>query len=112
MLLDPEQETRMGRAFESYLRTHHHDDILQLIEENDGETHRPLIVNAMTLFEANMEVMFKTRKMRKVEPLGHKNIYSVINKIRSILVLSLCNYINHEIIKNGGTFPFWVYREW
>uniref|UniRef100_A0A3P8WBW2 MCM9 N-terminal domain-containing protein n=1 Tax=Cynoglossus semilaevis TaxID=244447 RepID=A0A3P8WBW2_CYNSE len=56
MLLDPEQETRMGRAFESYLRAHHHDDILQLIEENDGETHRPLIVNAMTLFEANMEV--------------------------------------------------------
>ncbi|XP_060907261.1 DNA helicase MCM9 isoform X1 [Labrus mixtus] len=56
MLMSPEQEALIGRVFESYLTEHHHDDILQLIEDGDEETRHPVVVNAMTLFEANMEV--------------------------------------------------------
>ncbi|XP_073349545.1 DNA helicase MCM9 [Pagrus major] len=56
MAISPEQEALIGRVFETYLTEHHHGDILQLIADTDEETHRPVVVNAMTLFEANMEV--------------------------------------------------------
>uniref|UniRef100_A0A3Q4HMC1 MCM9 N-terminal domain-containing protein n=3 Tax=Neolamprologus brichardi TaxID=32507 RepID=A0A3Q4HMC1_NEOBR len=58
MLISPEQEALIDRVFETYLSDHHHNDILQLIEETEDneDTHRPLVVNAMTLFEANMEI--------------------------------------------------------
>ncbi|XP_028253437.1 DNA helicase MCM9 isoform X2 [Parambassis ranga] len=56
MLISPEQEALMGRVFESYLMEHHQGDILQLITDTNEETHLPVVVNAMTLFEANMEV--------------------------------------------------------
>ncbi|XP_039882681.1 DNA helicase MCM9 isoform X1 [Simochromis diagramma] len=58
MLISPEQEALIDRVFETYLTDHHHNDILQLIEETEDneDTHRPLVVNAMTLFEANMEI--------------------------------------------------------
>ncbi|XP_070782440.1 DNA helicase MCM9 [Enoplosus armatus] len=55
MLISPEQEALIGRVFEVYL-TEHHGDILQLISDTNEETHHPVVVNAMTLFEANMEV--------------------------------------------------------
>ncbi|KAM9339625.1 DNA helicase MCM9 [Symphorus nematophorus] len=55
-MLSPEQEALIGRVFERYLAEHHHGDILQLIADTDEETHHPVVVNAMTLFEANMEV--------------------------------------------------------
>ncbi|XP_072218939.1 DNA helicase MCM9 [Leuresthes tenuis] len=56
MLISPEQKALIGRVFESYLTEHHHDDILQFIADTNEETHHPVVVNAMTLFEANMEV--------------------------------------------------------
>ncbi|XP_045916789.1 DNA helicase MCM9 isoform X2 [Micropterus dolomieu] len=56
MLISPEQEALIGRVFETYLREHHHGDILQRIADTNEETHHPVVVNAMTLFEANMEV--------------------------------------------------------
>lgn len=58
MSISPEQEVLIGRVFESYLTDHHHNDILQLIAVTNEGTHHPIVVNAMTLFEANMEVMF------------------------------------------------------
>lgn len=64
MLISPEQEALISRVFEAYLTEHHHGDILQLIADTNEETHHPVVVNAMTLFEANMEVMstqFKTQ---------------------------------------------------
>lgn len=59
MLISPDQEALIGRVFETYLTEYHHGDILHLIEDTTEETHRPVVVNAMTLFEANMEVMLK-----------------------------------------------------
>ncbi|XP_047184353.1 DNA helicase MCM9 isoform X4 [Scophthalmus maximus] len=56
MLISPEQEALIGRVFETYLTEHHHGDILQLIAYASEETHQAVVVNAMTLFEANMEV--------------------------------------------------------
>ncbi|XP_078131206.1 DNA helicase MCM9 [Sander vitreus] len=56
MLINPDQEALIGRVFETYLTEYHHGDILHLIEDTTEETHRPVVVNAMTLFEANMEV--------------------------------------------------------
>ncbi|XP_068564709.1 DNA helicase MCM9 isoform X4 [Cebidichthys violaceus] len=56
MLMSPDQEALIGRVFETYLTDHHHTDILQFIADTNEETHRPVVVNAMTLFEANMEV--------------------------------------------------------
>ncbi|XP_069371743.1 DNA helicase MCM9 isoform X7 [Paralichthys olivaceus] len=56
MLINSEQEALIGRVFETYLTEHHHGDILQLIADANQETHHPVVVNAMTLFESNMEV--------------------------------------------------------
>lgn len=55
-MISPEQEALLGQVFESYLTQHHQEDMLQLLAETSEETHRPVSVNAMTLFEANMEV--------------------------------------------------------
>lgn len=56
-MLSTEQEALIGRVFESYVTEHHHGDIYQLIADTKEETHHRVVVNAMTLFEANMEVM-------------------------------------------------------
>uniref|UniRef100_A0A665WJG9 DNA helicase MCM9 n=1 Tax=Echeneis naucrates TaxID=173247 RepID=A0A665WJG9_ECHNA len=56
MSIRSEQEALIGWVFEAYLMEHHHGDILQLIENTSEETHHAVVVNAMTLFEANMEV--------------------------------------------------------
>ncbi|XP_029281571.1 DNA helicase MCM9 [Cottoperca gobio] len=56
MLISPDQEALIGRVFETYLSEHHHGDILHLLADTDEDTHCPVVVNAMTLFEANMEV--------------------------------------------------------
>ncbi|KAM4632879.1 DNA helicase MCM9 [Polymixia lowei] len=56
MLMSPEQEALIGQVFEAYVTEHHHGDILQIITDSNEDTHHPVVVNAMTLFEANMEV--------------------------------------------------------
>lgn len=57
MLIRPEQEALIGQVFESYLTQHHEEDILQFIAVTNEEIHCPVFVNAMTLFETNMEVI-------------------------------------------------------
>lgn len=57
MFISPEEEALIGRVFENYLTEHHHGDILQLSTDVNEDTHRSVVVNAMTLFEANMEVL-------------------------------------------------------
>uniref|UniRef100_A0A8B9RG44 DNA helicase MCM9 n=1 Tax=Astyanax mexicanus TaxID=7994 RepID=A0A8B9RG44_ASTMX len=56
MLLSPEQVTLISLVFETYVAEHHKSDILQILQEPDEDAHYPLVVNAMSLFEANMEV--------------------------------------------------------
>ncbi|XP_068609856.1 DNA helicase MCM9 [Brachionichthys hirsutus] len=56
MSMNPEQEALITRVFGSYLMEYHHGDMIQLIADANGESHRPVVVNAMTLFEASMEV--------------------------------------------------------
>uniref|UniRef100_A0A3Q2QST6 DNA helicase MCM9-like n=1 Tax=Fundulus heteroclitus TaxID=8078 RepID=A0A3Q2QST6_FUNHE len=56
MLINPEEKALIGRVFETYLTEHHRNDIHQLITNMNEDTHRSVVVNAMTLFEANMEV--------------------------------------------------------
>ncbi|KAM7367504.1 hypothetical protein PAMP_013796 [Pampus punctatissimus] len=55
-MLSTEQEALICRVFETYVTEHHHGDIYQLIADTKEETHHPVVVNAMTLFEASMEV--------------------------------------------------------
>ncbi|KAK2864296.1 hypothetical protein Q7C36_003450 [Tachysurus vachellii] len=56
MWLNSEQTALAGLVFESYVTEHHRNDILQILQEPDEDAHYSLVVNAMTLFEANMEV--------------------------------------------------------
>ncbi|KAJ8270725.1 hypothetical protein GJAV_G00118550 [Gymnothorax javanicus] len=56
MLISPEQVALIGQVFESYIIEHHRNDILGILQEQDDDSHYPVVVNAMTLFEANMEV--------------------------------------------------------
>uniref|UniRef100_A0A672Q3G4 DNA helicase MCM9 n=1 Tax=Sinocyclocheilus grahami TaxID=75366 RepID=A0A672Q3G4_SINGR len=46
----------IGLAFETYVMEHHKNDILQIFQEASEDAHYPVVVNAMTLFEDNMEV--------------------------------------------------------
>uniref|UniRef100_A0AAY4CHH9 DNA helicase MCM9 n=1 Tax=Denticeps clupeoides TaxID=299321 RepID=A0AAY4CHH9_9TELE len=47
-----------ARVFEAYVLEHHRGDVLRLLREEGAAAgrHRPLLVNAMSLFEASMEV--------------------------------------------------------
>ncbi|XP_073672839.1 DNA helicase MCM9 [Garra rufa] len=56
MMLSPDQVSFIGLAFETYVTEHHKNDILQIFQEASEDAHYPVVVNAMTLFEDNMEV--------------------------------------------------------
>lgn len=56
MMLSPDQVSLIGLVFETYVMEHHKSDIQQILQENTEDLHYPVVVNAMTLFEDNMEV--------------------------------------------------------
>ncbi|KAM6279440.1 DNA helicase MCM9 isoform 2-T2 [Porphyrio hochstetteri] len=56
MALSADQVNLIGQVFESYVLEHHRDDILGILREADDEAHYPVVVDAMTLFETNMEI--------------------------------------------------------
>nr|XP_006626499.1 PREDICTED: DNA helicase MCM9 isoform X3 [Lepisosteus oculatus] len=56
MLLSAEQVALVGNVFELYVKEHHKNHIVRILEECEEDGHRSVVVNAMTLFEANMEV--------------------------------------------------------
>uniref|UniRef100_A0A8C8RFG8 DNA helicase MCM9 n=1 Tax=Pelusios castaneus TaxID=367368 RepID=A0A8C8RFG8_9SAUR len=56
MLLNADQVNLIGQVFESYVLEHHRNDILHILREKDDEGHYPVIVDALTLFETNMEI--------------------------------------------------------
>ncbi|KAM6084956.1 DNA helicase MCM9 isoform 1-T2 [Theristicus caerulescens] len=56
MVLSADQVNLIGQVFESYVLEHHRDDILGILREADDEAHYPVVVDALTLFETNMEI--------------------------------------------------------
>ncbi|KFQ93714.1 DNA helicase MCM9, partial [Nipponia nippon] len=54
--LSVDQVNLIGQVFESYVLEHHRDDILGILREADDEAHYPVVVDALTLFETNMEI--------------------------------------------------------
>ncbi|NXO28208.1 MCM9 helicase, partial [Cisticola juncidis] len=56
MVLSAEQVSLIGQVFESYVLEHHRDDILGILREADEQAHYPVVVDALTLFETNMEI--------------------------------------------------------
>ncbi|MBN3303256.1 MCM9 helicase, partial [Amia calva] len=56
MVLSSEQVAFIGQVFESYALEQHRRDVLHVLEQPDEHAHYSLTVNAMTLFEANMEI--------------------------------------------------------
>ncbi|XP_060046529.1 DNA helicase MCM9 isoform X2 [Erinaceus europaeus] len=54
--MNNEQVTLVGQVFESYVSEYHKNDILLILKEKDEDAHFPVVVNAMTLFETNMEL--------------------------------------------------------
>ena len=56
MVLSTDQVNLIGQVFESYVLEHHRDDILGILREADDEAHYPVVVDALTLFETNMEI--------------------------------------------------------
>ena len=56
MSINPTQKDLIAQVFEAYVAEHHRGDILDVVPDACEDTHHPVVVNAMTLFEANMEV--------------------------------------------------------
>uniref|UniRef100_A0A8C5SZC3 DNA helicase MCM9 n=1 Tax=Malurus cyaneus samueli TaxID=2593467 RepID=A0A8C5SZC3_9PASS len=56
MVLSADQVNLIGQVFESYVLEHHRDDILGILREADEQAHYPVVVDALTLFETNMEI--------------------------------------------------------
>ncbi|XP_055005391.1 DNA helicase MCM9 isoform X1 [Boleophthalmus pectinirostris] len=54
--LSSKEEALIRSVFKNYVLEHHSEDISQIITEAEMHTHHPIVVNAMNLFEANMEV--------------------------------------------------------
>ncbi|NXA85448.1 MCM9 helicase, partial [Melanocharis versteri] len=56
MVLSADQVSLIGQVFESYVLEHHRDEILGILREPDDQAHYPVVVDALTLFETNMEI--------------------------------------------------------
>ncbi|XP_048153878.1 DNA helicase MCM9 isoform X1 [Corvus hawaiiensis] len=56
MVLSADQVSLIGQVFESYVLEHHRDEILSILKEADDQAHYPVVVDALTLFETNMEI--------------------------------------------------------
>ncbi|NXY82224.1 MCM9 helicase, partial [Alcedo cyanopectus] len=56
MVLRADQVTLIGQVFESYVLQHHREELLSILREAEDEAHYPVVVDALTLFEANMEI--------------------------------------------------------
>ncbi|NWV09794.1 MCM9 helicase, partial [Ptilonorhynchus violaceus] len=56
MVLSADQVSLIGQVFESYVLEHHRDEILAILREADEQGHYPVVVDALTLFETNMEI--------------------------------------------------------
>ncbi|XP_064303459.1 DNA helicase MCM9 isoform X1 [Phalacrocorax carbo] len=56
MVLSADQVNLIGQVFESYVLEHHRDDIQGILREASDEAHYPVVVDALTLFETNMEI--------------------------------------------------------
>ncbi|XP_068087469.1 DNA helicase MCM9 [Hyperolius riggenbachi] len=56
MYLSSEQVALVGQVFESYVLEYHQREIVNILTENDDDAHYSVVVNAMTLFETNMEI--------------------------------------------------------
>ncbi|XP_036901750.1 DNA helicase MCM9 isoform X1 [Sturnira hondurensis] len=54
--MNSDQIALVGQVFESYVSEYHKNDILSILKEKDEDAHYPVVVNAMTLFETNMEI--------------------------------------------------------
>ncbi|KAM6181810.1 DNA helicase MCM9 [Erethizon dorsatum] len=54
--MNSDQVALVGQVFESYVSEYHKSDIILILKEDDEDAHYPVVVNAMTLFETNMEV--------------------------------------------------------
>ncbi|XP_057345295.1 DNA helicase MCM9 isoform X4 [Manis pentadactyla] len=54
--MNSDQVVLVGQVFESYVSEYHKNDILLILKEGDEDAHYPVVVNAMTLFETNMEI--------------------------------------------------------
>uniref|UniRef100_A0A8C4RJZ9 MCM9 N-terminal domain-containing protein n=1 Tax=Erpetoichthys calabaricus TaxID=27687 RepID=A0A8C4RJZ9_ERPCA len=56
MVLSPEQVAFIGQVFESFVLEYHRTDIIRILKETNEEAHYSVAINAITLFETNMEV--------------------------------------------------------
>ncbi|XP_030123657.4 DNA helicase MCM9 isoform X1 [Taeniopygia guttata] len=56
MVLSADQVSLIGQVFESYVLEHHRDEILGILREADDQAHYSVVVDALTLFETNMEI--------------------------------------------------------
>ncbi|XP_005389182.1 PREDICTED: DNA helicase MCM9 [Chinchilla lanigera] len=54
--MNSDQVALVGQVFESYVSEYHRSDIVLILKADDEDVHYPVVVNAMTLFETNMEV--------------------------------------------------------
>ncbi|XP_072499256.1 DNA helicase MCM9 isoform X2 [Notamacropus eugenii] len=54
--MNKDQVALIGQVFESYISEYHKNEVLQILKERDEDTHYPVVVDAMTLFETNMEI--------------------------------------------------------
>ncbi|KAM5263502.1 DNA helicase MCM9 isoform 1-T1 [Ctenodactylus gundi] len=54
--MNNDQVALVGQVFESYVSEFHKNDIILILKEIDEDAHYSVVVNAMTLFETNMEV--------------------------------------------------------
>ncbi|XP_045400216.1 DNA helicase MCM9 isoform X1 [Lemur catta] len=54
--MNSDQVALVGQVFESYVSEYHKNDILLILKERDEDAHYPVVVNAMTLLETNMEI--------------------------------------------------------
>ncbi|KAM9779186.1 DNA helicase MCM9 isoform X2 [Syngnathus typhle] len=56
MAINVEQEALISQMFEAYITEYHLGDIIKLTATSNDDSHQPVVINAMSLFEASMEI--------------------------------------------------------
>ncbi|XP_037101417.1 DNA helicase MCM9 isoform X1 [Syngnathus acus] len=56
MAINVEQEALISQMFEAYITEYHLGDIIELTATSNDDSHQPVVINAMSLFEASMEI--------------------------------------------------------
>nr|ALQ34354.1 minichromosome maintenance complex component 9 isoform 2 [Homo sapiens] len=105
--MNSDQVTLVGQVFESYVSEYHKNDILLILKERDEDAHYPVVVNAMTLFETNMEIgeyfnMFPSEVLTIFDSALRRSALTILQSLSQPEAVSMKQNLHARISEVGS----------